>query len=72
MFTFSLNDLKDMEYCHVKVKGHFIHEKEFTVGPRTLVTKGSSTSENTAGLFSSSDMARGYTVITPFKLADRE
>ena len=61
-----------MEYSPVQVKGKFIHEKEFTVGPRSLILQGKAESEHKAGLFSSGDISRGYIVVTPFKLEDRE
>ena len=73
----SLEDLRDMEYRKVILKGKFLHDKELYIGPRSLISDGSGASSDSgpkasgilsSGLMSSSQS--GYFVITPFKLAD--
>lgn len=59
-----------MEYCPVKVRGTFMHDKELYMGPRSLLKKGEATTSG--GLISQNDGGIGYHVITPFKLEDRE
>lgn len=68
---FSLNELKDKEYYRMKVKGKFLYEKEFLIGPRSLIVDGEAVSEKGGGIFSRK-AGSGYYVITPFKLEDRE
>lgn len=70
-FLFSLNELKDKEYYRIKVKGKFLYEKEFLIGPRSLIINGEAVSEKGGGIFSRKTSS-GYYVITPFKLEDRE
>lgn len=58
-----------MEYLTVKVTGHFLHDKELYLGPRTLIE----TEENKrkGGILTIAPKS-GYLVITPFKLNGRE
>jgi len=70
-FLFSLNELKDKEYYRLKVKGKFLYEKEFLMGPRSLILNGEAVSEKSGGIFSRK-AGTGYYVITPFKLEDQE
>uniref|UniRef100_A0A1I8PCI9 SURF1-like protein n=1 Tax=Stomoxys calcitrans TaxID=35570 RepID=A0A1I8PCI9_STOCA len=65
-----LDTLKNMEYRAVKVKGHFIHEKELVMGPRGFIRPDGA--ETQGGLFSQRDGGNGYWIITPFKLNDRD
>ncbi|KAK6629195.1 hypothetical protein RUM43_003012 [Polyplax serrata] len=61
----NLDDVKNMEFHPVKVKGKFDHTKEIYLGPRTLIKesyRGSSLISTDIG---------GYCVITPFTLTDR-
>lgn len=53
------------------MKGKFIYDKEFLLGPRSLIIDGQAVSEKGGGLFSSKTSS-GYYVITPFRLEDRE
>ncbi|KAL6430987.1 hypothetical protein ACFW04_007034 [Cataglyphis niger] len=65
-----LDELKHKEYYPVKVKGKFLYEKEFLMGPRSLILGGEAVSEKSGGIFSRK--GTGYYVITPFKLEDRD
>lgn len=68
---YSVDELKNLEYCRVKVVGEFDHSKELYLGPRSCLTDGGSESNN--GLFSGSGYTKsGYYVITPFKLSNRK
>ncbi|KYM94491.1 Surfeit locus protein 1 [Cyphomyrmex costatus] len=66
-----LDELKDKEYYRMKVKGKFLYEKEFLIGPRSLIINGEAISEKGGGVFSRKTSS-GYYVITPFKLEDRD
>ncbi|XP_025990232.1 surfeit locus protein 1 isoform X2 [Solenopsis invicta] len=66
-----LNELKDKEYYRTKVKGKFLYEKEFLIGPRSLILDGEAVSEKGGGIFSRK-AGSGYYVITPFRLEDRD
>ncbi|EFN80495.1 Surfeit locus protein 1 [Harpegnathos saltator] len=66
-----LYELDDKEYYRVKAKGKFIYEKEFLMGPRSLIVDGQAVSEKGGGVFSGKS-STGYYVITPFKLEDRD
>ncbi|XP_017776077.1 PREDICTED: surfeit locus protein 1 [Nicrophorus vespilloides] len=66
----SMEEIERLEYYPVHVKGHFLHDKELYMGPRTLLAKGDAST--TSGLMSKNQMSQGYLVITPFKLADRD
>ncbi|XP_015429721.1 PREDICTED: surfeit locus protein 1 [Dufourea novaeangliae] len=59
-----------MEYCPITVKGTFLYDKEFSIGPRSLILNGDS---NTSGsVMGNQSSQRGYYLITPFKLSDRD
>ncbi|XP_071628773.1 surfeit locus protein 1 isoform X3 [Temnothorax longispinosus] len=66
-----LNELKDKEYYRMKVKGKFLYEREFLIGPRSLILNGEAVSEKGGGIFSRKS-GTGYYVITPFRLEDRD
>jgi surfeit locus 1 family protein len=66
----NLEDLKDMEYRPVKVRGHFLHDREMLMGPRAMLNKGESMT--TGGLISKQETSIGFLVITPFQLEGRE
>ncbi|XP_011343201.1 surfeit locus protein 1 [Ooceraea biroi] len=66
-----LDELKDKEFCQLKAKGKFLYEKEFLIGPRSLIKDGEAISEKGGGLISGKSYT-GYYVITPFKLEDRD
>ncbi|CAL1683962.1 unnamed protein product [Lasius platythorax] len=66
-----LDELKHKEYYCVKIKGKFLYEKEFLMGPRSLILDGEAVSEKASGIFSRKS-STGYYVITPFKLEDRD
>ncbi|XP_014481223.1 PREDICTED: surfeit locus protein 1 isoform X2 [Dinoponera quadriceps] len=66
-----LDELNDKEYYCVKVRGKFIYEREFLIGPRSLIVKGQALSEKGGGIFSGRS-STGFYVVTPFKLEDRD
>ena len=65
----NLEELASKEYYPVKVKGTFMYEKEFLVGLRTLIVDGKAAESSFIG---SSDIQKGYCVVTPFKLSDQD
>ncbi|XP_012259097.2 surfeit locus protein 1 [Athalia rosae] len=65
-----LEDLQEMEYQPIKVKGRFIHDKEFIIGPRSLLKDGEAASAG-GGIFAIGDVQAGYIAVTPFKLEGR-
>lgn len=66
-----LEDLEGMEYHAVHLKGTFLHDKEFLIGPRSLIVDGGGETQQAFGV-TNSPGARGFWVITPFKVADRD
>ena len=67
----NLDDVEKLEYHAIHVRGHYLHDKELYMGPRTLLEKGdAATTSQLMG--QAQGKSRGYLVITPFKLADRE
>ena len=67
VFSFSFTELSDLEYCNVKVRGTFDHDREIMLGPRSnLAAK-----QNTHTSFGANSNT-GYHVITPFHLANRK
>ncbi|XP_066990239.1 surfeit locus protein 1 [Macrobrachium rosenbergii] len=68
-FPEDLNDLEDLEYKRVRLRGTFDHSKEIFMGPRPLLV-GGDVYEGGSGLISSGQS--GYLVLTPFKFADRD
>lgn len=67
----SMEEIKKLEYRPVHVRGMFLHDKEIYIGPRTLLSKGESTTESRL-LSDKSRSSQGYLVVTPFKLEDRD
>lgn len=68
---FSLGDLENLDYVPIKVKGTYLHDKELIVGPRSLIADNFGQSEKNKSAMSAPSQ-RGFLVITPFKLEDRE
>ncbi|XP_064091211.1 surfeit locus protein 1-like [Macrobrachium nipponense] len=68
-FPEDLNDLEDLEYKRVRLRGTFDHSKEIFMGPRPRLV-GGDVYEGGSGLISSGQS--GYLVLTPFKFADRD
>lgn len=67
--------LSTLEYYPLHVRGHFLHELEMFVGPRTLLVRGDAATEG--GLMSqqqqgSGDTRQGYLLVTPFQLQGRK
>ncbi|XP_034941337.1 surfeit locus protein 1 [Chelonus insularis] len=67
-----LSQLQDMEYMPVKVKGEFLYDKEFLLGPRSLILDGKPASEKSVSSMGGSNKYSGYYVVTPFKVKDRD
>lgn len=67
----NLDDLETMEYQTVVVRGHFLHDREMFLGPRSLI-KPNSDERTGGGVFTQQSSSSGYYLITPFKLQDRE
>ncbi|KAJ9580646.1 hypothetical protein L9F63_024181 [Diploptera punctata] len=65
----NLEELSELEYCPVRVRGEFDHSREMYMGPRTLLVDGEAVSQGTS--FSHKSQI-GYMVITPFKLVNRD
>lgn len=66
-----MEDIKELEYRPVHVRGRFLHDKELYLGPRSLLTAGDASTESRL-ISGKTNKAQGYLVVTPFKLADRE
>ncbi|XP_046387790.1 surfeit locus protein 1 [Ischnura elegans] len=65
----AIEELKDMEYRPVKVRGTFLHDRELLMGPRSFIADQGQTRESS--VFSASQGQVGWLVITPFQLSDR-
>ncbi|XP_046818121.1 surfeit locus protein 1 isoform X1 [Vespa crabro] len=65
----NINQLDSLEYYTVKAKGKFLHEKEFLVGPRSVIHHNIAT--DTGNLFSRRN-TNGWNVITPFKIENQD
>lgn len=70
-FCSSLNDVDNMEYKRIIVKGEFLHDRELLLGPRSMITDGG-ISEQGGGLITQKQETMGFHVVTPFKLEGRE
>lgn len=55
-----------MEYQNVRVRGHFLHDRELTMGPRSLIEKNGT--EQKGGLITRQDTSIGFLVVTPFQV----
>ncbi|CAG9771012.1 unnamed protein product [Ceutorhynchus assimilis] len=62
----NLDELQQLEYRPVIVRGTFLHDKEIYMGPRSIKED-----KHNSSLFSEGGN-QGYLVVTPFKLADRD
>ncbi|CAG0884084.1 unnamed protein product [Darwinula stevensoni] len=60
--------MRDMEYRPVRVQGHFLHDQEMYIQPKSLIKKGAVSSGG--GIVSSPQTIGGALVITPFRLSD--
>uniref|UniRef100_T1JHR0 SURF1-like protein n=1 Tax=Strigamia maritima TaxID=126957 RepID=T1JHR0_STRMM len=67
-FPWDLDELKNLEYCRVRVRGTFNHDQELYISPRSRVDKGDTVEGG--GLMSSS-ASTGSWIITPFTITDR-
>ncbi|XP_012286431.1 surfeit locus protein 1 [Orussus abietinus] len=64
-----LFEIQSMEYYPIKVKGRFLYDKEFLVGPKSLTVHQDGNQGN-SGIFSGKSKI-GNHVITPFKVENR-
>ncbi|KAK5639076.1 hypothetical protein RI129_011568 [Pyrocoelia pectoralis] len=62
--------ISELEFYPVHVRGQFDHSKELYIGPRSLLHHGDAVSSSS--LFTTDSKAQGYLVITPFKLESRD
>ena len=71
MFLRRLEDVHDLEYRRVKVRGTFDYENELFLSPRSLVDP---TRENSGGglITAGNRSSVGLWVVTPFQLSDRK
>lgn len=67
----TLEEIEKLEYCPVHVRGHYLHDKEIHMGPRTVLEHGDAGTSSSL-MSSNQNKSQGYLIITPFKLADRE
>ncbi|KAJ8957084.1 hypothetical protein NQ318_007297 [Aromia moschata] len=67
----NMEDIKELEFKPVHVKGYFLHDKELYMGPRSLLVKGDASTQSSL-ISGKLNKSAGYQVITPFKLADRD
>lgn len=65
----NVNQLDSMEYRTVKVKGQFLHEKEFLIGPRAIIYHNNPA--DVGNLFGTRN-TNGWNVITPFKVENED
>lgn len=69
---YSLSVVDKLEYQRVRIKGEFIHDREFVITPRGRFDKGHS-QKDAGSLLSQNDLSsHGGHVITPFKLYGTE
>ncbi|XP_014768077.1 surfeit locus protein 1 [Octopus bimaculoides] len=64
----NLEELEDLEYCRIRVKGRFIHKDEFAIAPRSNFIEDS----DHKLLTHDASKKVGMNIITPFKLSDRD
>ncbi|CAG9781858.1 unnamed protein product [Diatraea saccharalis] len=64
----SYEELEKMEYMPVKVKGQFLHDKEFVIGPKALIDN--SPMARVGSLVSDPKKNQGWLIVTPFRLSD--
>ncbi|XP_030762786.1 surfeit locus protein 1 [Sitophilus oryzae] len=67
----NLEELSQLEYNPIHVRGKFLHDKEIYLGPRSLLSKGEATSQSSL-ITTGGSNSQGYLVVTPFKLEDRD
>ncbi|XP_058789388.1 surfeit locus protein 1 [Phymastichus coffea] len=67
----NLEQLANLDFCPMKVEGEFLYDNEFVIGPRSLIINGQGALEGKGNLISGHSFNRGYNVITPFKVKNR-
>jgi len=65
----NLDDLEDLDYRKVKVRGKFDYQREALLGPRSLNKDGSAPKE---GIIKKVRNDSGYYLVTPFKVSGRD
>lgn len=72
LFFFSIDDIYDLEYQSVKVRGEFDHSHSVLIGPRSYDPEKSADTGGHGGSLISRAKQIGYYLVTPFRLADKE
>ncbi|KAG7209574.1 hypothetical protein KM043_015651 [Ampulex compressa] len=67
-----LDKLESKEFYPVRVRGTFLHDKEFVIGPKSLIVNGKPNNESEGKMFSGGKTSIGYYIVTPFKLIDQD
>ncbi|GMT04651.1 hypothetical protein PENTCL1PPCAC_26825, partial [Pristionchus entomophagus] len=66
----NLKSLESMEYRRVRIKGRFLHEREFLLSPRGRFDPGMKKDESQGSLLSSNDISsHGAHIVTPFVIS---
>ncbi|KAB0801245.1 hypothetical protein PPYR_05599 [Photinus pyralis] len=66
----SIDEISELEFYPIHIRGEFDHSKELYIGPRSLLHHGDAVSSSS--LFTKQSNTQGYLVITPFKLENRD
>ncbi|KAI4471293.1 surfeit locus protein [Holotrichia oblita] len=66
----SAEEIEELEYFPVHVRGQFLHDKEIYIGPRSLLVDGDASTKSSL-ISKGQNTNQGYLVVTPFQLADR-
>ncbi|XP_076245707.1 surfeit locus protein 1 [Calliopsis andreniformis] len=67
-----MKELESKEYYPIKVKGRYLYDKEFTIGPRGLILRGKPADDKSSFISKSDSNQKGYCIVTPFKLSDQD
>ncbi|KAF5280532.1 hypothetical protein FQR65_LT00283 [Abscondita terminalis] len=68
----TLEEISQLEYYPVHVRGQFLHDQELYLGPRSLLQHGDASTKSSLISKGQSGASSGYLVITPFKLENRD
>ncbi|XP_013161923.1 PREDICTED: surfeit locus protein 1 [Papilio xuthus] len=65
----NFEELNNLEFRPVKVRGEFLHDREIMIGPRALIEEHQAM-PRTGSLMSDPKKNQGWLLITPFKISD--